>query len=239
MSDPNSSSNPPPIPTSLSDLISILHTELDTQGIDSMDALNVQRIQTIMESYKSNKEDWEKYAFFDGGRYTRNLVDDGNGKFNLMVLCWAEGQASPIHDHSKAHCLLKVLDGELVETMYAWPEDADHPEETLTPCSPSYEGMQVTQKSLFFRDQVTYMHDKIGLHRVSNPQLTKKAVSLHLYCPPFDTCKTFCEETGTQRASGKVYEQQQQQGGEKWWSGGSLWTELYRGLQNYAEFAES
>ena len=25
-------------------------------------------------------------------RYTRNLVDEGNGKFNLIVLCWGEGQ---------------------------------------------------------------------------------------------------------------------------------------------------
>ncbi len=24
--------------------------------------------------------------------YTRNLVDDGNGKFNVMVLCWNGGQ---------------------------------------------------------------------------------------------------------------------------------------------------
>lgn len=24
-------------------------------------------------------------------RYTRNLVDQGNGKFNLMILCWGEG----------------------------------------------------------------------------------------------------------------------------------------------------
>ena len=25
-----------------------------------------------------------------GRRYTRNLVDEGNGKFNLMILCWGE-----------------------------------------------------------------------------------------------------------------------------------------------------
>lgn len=25
-------------------------------------------------------------------RYTRNLVDEGNGKFNVIVLCWGEGQ---------------------------------------------------------------------------------------------------------------------------------------------------
>ena len=27
------------------------------------------------------------------GSYTRNLVDDGNGRFNVMLLCWNMGQA--------------------------------------------------------------------------------------------------------------------------------------------------
>lgn len=33
--------------------------------------------------------------------------------------------------------------------------------------------------------------DNIGLHRVENPSNTDVAVSLHLYCPPFDTCNVF------------------------------------------------
>lgn len=48
-------------------------------------------------------------------RYTRNLVDEGNGRFNLMVLCWGEGHGSAIHDHADAHCVMKILQGELCE----------------------------------------------------------------------------------------------------------------------------
>ena len=29
-------------------------------------------------------------------RYTRNLVDEGNGKYNLIVLCWGEGQGRSV-----------------------------------------------------------------------------------------------------------------------------------------------
>jgi cysteine dioxygenase len=86
-----STSSSVPSPKTLEELVQILHVELGEKGIDEMDSLNVQRIQTIMENYTSNNQDWTKYAFFDSGRYTRNLVD-GNSKFNLMVLCWAEGQ---------------------------------------------------------------------------------------------------------------------------------------------------
>lgn len=56
-------------------------------------------------------------------RYTRNLVDAGNGKFNLMILCWGEGHGSAIHDHADSHCFMKMLQGELREIRYAWPEN--------------------------------------------------------------------------------------------------------------------
>lgn len=56
-------------------------------------------------------------------RYTRNLVDAGNGKFNLMILCWGEGHASAIHDHADSHCFMKMLKGELREIRYSWPKD--------------------------------------------------------------------------------------------------------------------
>lgn len=36
----------------------------------------------------------------------------------------------------------------------------------------------------------------MGLHRVENASHTDKAVSLHLYCPPFEECSTFNQHTG-------------------------------------------
>lgn len=56
-------------------------------------------------------------------RYTRNLVDAGNGRFNLMILCWNEGQSSTVHDHSDSHCFMKVLKGGLTEIKYNWPKE--------------------------------------------------------------------------------------------------------------------
>jgi len=38
--------------------------------------------------------------------------------------------------------------------------------------------------------------DDIGLHRVENPSFTDKAVSLHLYSPPFLECGSFDQRTG-------------------------------------------
>ena len=52
-------------------------------------------------------------------------MDEGNGKFNLMALCWGEGHGSSIHDHADSHCFVKILDGVLRETLFEWPSESE------------------------------------------------------------------------------------------------------------------
>ena len=40
-----------------------------------------------------------------------------------MLLCWEKGQKSPIHDHSGSNCWVKVLDGQVEESLYDLAED--------------------------------------------------------------------------------------------------------------------
>ncbi|KAJ3386026.1 Cysteine dioxygenase [Entophlyctis sp. JEL0112] len=200
---------------SLDALVSFLHSELDARGIDEMDKLDVLRIQAAMEAYCSNPDEWARFRHFDIGRYTRNLVDSGNGKFNLMILCWPPGIASPIHDHAGSHCLMKVIEGDLRESRYAWPAGATseplHTASSITDQSTMYSTkssgkgaiMNVIKETDFSLDNVAYIHDKIGLHRISNAT-SKPSVSLHLYCPPYETCKTFDESTSKCRGSGRA-----------------------------------
>lgn len=88
--------------TSLKDLIDQLHKAFAEDDVD------IELVNHLMLSYKSDPAEWRRYAKFDRYRYTRNLVDAGNGRFNLMVLCWGEGQGSAVHDHADAHCFMKV-----------------------------------------------------------------------------------------------------------------------------------
>jgi cysteine dioxygenase len=168
---------------SLDDMIAELYKAFDGEVVD------VDHVRSVMGAYKSNSKDWKKYAFFDTHRYTRNLVDTGNGKFNLMALCWSEGQGSSIHSHSDAHCFVKVLDGQLKETLYAWPPSDVTEEQPLIQ----------TDSNIYGRNGVAYINDSLGLHRMENPSHSDRAVSLHLYCPPFGQCDTFDEKTGHKR----------------------------------------
>ncbi|XP_043915572.1 cysteine dioxygenase type 1 [Protopterus annectens] len=155
----------------------------ELRRIFSDDSINVEEVQALMESYESNPEDWNEYAVFDQYRYTRNLVDEGNGKFNLIILCWGEGHGSSIHDHTDSHCFMKILQGNLKETLFEWP------------ACPKAEMVKKSERVLK-ENRCAYINDSIGLHRVENPSHTESAISLHLYSPPFETCQTFDQRTG-------------------------------------------
>lgn len=75
---------------------------------------------------------------------------------------------------------MKVLAGNLTETVYAAPEG-----------SGSSAPLQIKSETTHSRNDVTYIADDIGLHRVYNPHPTKVAVSLHCTFPP-PSPKTLC-----------------------------------------------
>jgi len=165
-------------------------TEL-LQRIDSLldsDEASVEDMEALLNSYVSKRSDWKKYAYFDPCRYTRNLVLPGTEKFNLLLLCWGEGQASGIHDHANSDCFVKVLDGEVEETRYDWPTEQGGP-------------MLPTSTGRGKTNDVLYMNDRIGLHRLANASHSKSAVTLHLYSPPFVECGCYCERTSKRNTS--------------------------------------
>ena len=63
---------------------------------------------------------------------------------------------------------MKVLAGQLHEEVFDAPDNSDS-EKPLTVKSSKTYGM----------NQVTYISDEIGLHRIHNPSNTQLAVSLH------------------------------------------------------------
>jgi cysteine dioxygenase len=71
---------------------------------------------------------------------------------------------------------MKVLKGSLQETLYSLPPSSS--------VSAAQTAPTITKKSVYEENEVTYISDKIGLHKISNTSDTNVAVSLHLYTPP-------------------------------------------------------
>lgn len=55
-----------------------------SSGLDSAE-VEIQDLKNIMQEYSSNSSEWKRYAFGDPSQaLTRNLVDRGNEKSNLV-----------------------------------------------------------------------------------------------------------------------------------------------------------
>lgn len=87
---------------SLSDLIAKLRQMFESNSVD------IDQVKALMASYQSNPAEWIQYTHCDPHRYTRNGVDVGNGKYNLMIVCWPQNITTQVHDHSDSHCIMKV-----------------------------------------------------------------------------------------------------------------------------------
>jgi len=132
----------------------------------------------LLETYSTGAQDWRDYARFRPDCYARNLVRCGED-YELIVICWQDGQASPIHDHDQQRCWMTVLEGRIRETLFDRPPTG----------APIRRSSRVVGPG-----QVAFITDQIALHEI-RPE-GGPAVSLHLYAKPIRNCRTFCPETG-------------------------------------------
>ncbi|KAL3441084.1 RmlC-like cupin domain-containing protein [Aspergillus insuetus] len=143
-------------------------------GISSSD-VDSDYLISLVKKYKASEGGWARYYHNDPSKnYTRNAIENINHKANILLLVWNPQKGSPIHDHANAHCIMKVLAGNLTETVYDAPEKGS---DGITP-------LKIKSETTHSTNDVTYIADDIGLHRVHNPHPNKVAVSLHLYTPP-------------------------------------------------------
>ena len=94
------------------------------------------------------------------------MVDEGNGKFTLMLLCWGEGHSSAVHDHSDAHCFMKMLEGSLNEIRFEWPQTDSkvQPSENQELNEEAVQALKTTGSSILETNAVCYINGKSIFH---------------------------------------------------------------------------
>jgi cysteine dioxygenase len=55
---------------------------------------------------------------FDGSPYTRIPISR-DGAIEVVVICLAEGQTSSVHDHQGSNCVIRVIRGKVLESLFA------------------------------------------------------------------------------------------------------------------------
>jgi cysteine dioxygenase len=120
-------------------------------------------------------DDLRQHVVFSEKGYARNLVRKG-AWYHLLVLCWKNGQRSPIHDHAGSSCGVRVLRGVLTETTFAF--------------APNGHVKAVTSRDLA-AGGVTASQDD-DMHQISNLQAgAADLVTLHVYSPPLLVMGTY------------------------------------------------
>jgi cysteine dioxygenase len=125
---------------------------------------------------------------WDRQHYTRNLIDK-TPLYELVAICWEVGQASSVHNHRDQNCWMGVPIGRLlVENYRLLFQNVEQGKCELT-----------TADTVEMNPAHPCAVDPLEpVHRVFNPrEFNQRAVSLHIYSRPFDTCIVYSPEQGT------------------------------------------
>lgn len=127
-----------------------------------------ERMAQILQRVQIPPAEMKPYVRFSDLRYARNLVHKTD-RFEIMVMCWHSGQRSSIHDHAGSLGGLKVIAGELTESLFV---KADN-------------GMIKAMNSLDYGAGAIRIEQTSLIHQISNLQGDRaQAISLHVYVPP-------------------------------------------------------
>jgi cysteine dioxygenase len=74
-------------------------------------------LKRALAELRATLDDVRPFVKFDGDGYRRNLLHAGPA-YQALVLCWRNGQRSPIHDHQGSSCGVRVLSGTALETVF-------------------------------------------------------------------------------------------------------------------------
>jgi cysteine dioxygenase len=145
-------------------------------------------LRRFLENMPVDADSLAPYLNWDRQHYTRNLIDR-TALYELMAICWEVGQSSSVHNHRDQNCWMAVPVGRLlVENFHLVHQDLEKGRCRLEPLS--------TVEMNIFHPCAVDPADPV--HRVVNPrEFKQRAVSLHVYSRPFDTCVVYSPEQGT------------------------------------------
>ena len=149
---------------------------------------SVEPLRHFLQDTPVDADSLSPYLNWDRQHYTRNLIDR-TPLYELMAICWEVGQFSSVHNHRDQNCWMAVPIGRLqVENFHLVHQDIEGGRCKLEPLNTVE--MNVSQPCAVNPDD--------PVHRVLNPkEFNERAVSLHVYSRPFDTCVVYSPEQGT------------------------------------------
>lgn len=123
-------------------------------------------------------DDLQSFLQFGDTCYRRNLICQGEW-YELLCICWRDGQKSLIHNHAHSTCGLRIVDGHAIELKFE---------------ATSSGRARIVKQCELELGQVCCTQDG-DIHQVCNEQGDGSClVTLHIYSPPLADMQTWDED---------------------------------------------
>jgi cysteine dioxygenase len=147
-----------------------------------------EKVLKFLETTPVMPESLAPYLTWDRQHYTRNLIDKSR-LYELMAICWEVGQVSSVHNHRDQNCWMAVPIGKLLVQNYH--VIAQNIEKGICQLQPA----DTVEMNPTHPCAVNPLEP---VHRVYNPrEFGERAVSLHVYSRPFNSCIVYSPDQGT------------------------------------------
>jgi len=156
------------------------------EELGAADFLQVERPLAVLRAHPVDPESLAPYIFWNAQHYTRNLIHKTE-LYELLAICWDVGMRSSIHNHKDQNCWMAAPVGKLeVHNYKVLEENLASQHCNIVPT----DVVEITRSNPVAVDPIDPVHD------VRNPrEWNQRAVSLHLYSRPFDSCIVYsCEQ---------------------------------------------
>jgi len=140
---------------------------------------------TVLDFMRSNRVDaatLAPYLYFASDHYTRNLIHKTD-LFELIAICWDIGQKSAIHNHRDQNCWMAAAYGKVMVHNFR-----------LVRKDPATGFCELESTTQFVIDPASpqEVDPTEPIHQVVNATtFNSRAVTLHVYSRPFDTCEVY------------------------------------------------
>jgi cysteine dioxygenase len=173
---------------SIAGLVSIQEFAAELRKLPENSFREVNEIDQFLRNHPVDPESLADYLVWDRQHYTRNLIDK-TALYELVAICWEVGQMSSIHNHRDQNCWMAAPIGKLMVQNYhvVWQD------EEKGKCE-----IEPTDALEMNRNNPVSVNPLEPVHKVYNPaELNQRAVSLHVYSRPFDSCVVYSDQQGT------------------------------------------
>lgn len=149
------------------------------------DFSEVSLVHQILRDNPVDPESIRRYLNWDPQHYTRNLIEK-NPLFELLAICWEVGQGSSIHNHMDQNCWMAAPIGRLLIQNYRVIQ------QDLKTGTCDLQPADIIEMN---PDNPAAVDPLEPVHKVYNPpEFGERAVSLHVYSRPYDSCVVYSDE---------------------------------------------